>query len=194
MPRSKVDSLANALVDRFSDVWKLLSETTNFLSRTPTFHQYEHQLRAWRAKLQSSPHNGDAMKEVRAEIVELRKSLRLLGYDLSLASQELKFEGFRNDACLRDGFRRVVIFLSDSGTYWLSGEDNHVALAGFLEERLESMGIYGIRERHFLWYRRKGNELVLSGSDTEAKDDFAHLEKIGAANPLIFLSGLKGLR
>jgi hypothetical protein len=194
MPRSKVDSLANALIDRFSDVWKLLSETTNFLSRTPSFHQYEHQLRAWRATLQRSPHDGDTMKEVRAEIVELRKSLRLLGYDLTLASQELKFEGFRNDACLRDGFRRVVIFLSDSGTYWLSGEDNHVALSGFLEERLESMGIYGIRERHFLWYRRKGNELVLSGSDTEAKDDFAHLEKIGAANPLIFLSGLKGLR
>lgn len=194
MSRRKTETLANALSDRFSDVWKLLSETTTFLSRTPSFHQYELQLRSWRARLQRSPHDSDARKEVRTELVELRKSLRLLGYDLSLASQDLRFEGFRNDACLREGFRRVVIFLSDSGTFWLSGEDNHVTLAGFLEERLETMGIYGIRERHFLWYRRRGSDLILSGSDTEAPEDFAHLEKIGAANPLIFLAGLKGLK
>ena len=51
-----------------------------------------------------------------------------------------------------------------------------------------------ITARHFLWYRRHGNNLILSGSDTETKEDYAHLKAAGEANPLWFLSRLKNLR
>jgi len=194
MPRGNVASIANALSEKFTDVWKLLSETSNFLSRTQIFGQYEAQLREWLATLRRSPKNPEVTQSVKRELVELRKSLRFQGYDLSLGSQHLKFEGFRNDACLSEGFRRLVLFIGDDGVYWLAGEDNHVTLCGFLDERVEKMRVRQIRERHYLWYRRDGNVLVFSGSDTEAKDDFYRLERIGNANPLLLLSALKGLK
>ena len=194
MPRVKAVSLAKAFAEKFTDVWKLLSQTTTFLSRTKLFIQYEAQLRQWRATLQSSPHDTDVMRRVKSEVVELRKSLREQGYDLSLGSQNLRFEGFRNDACLSEGFRRLVLFIGDGGVYWLSGEDNHIALSGFLDDRIERMRVANIRERHYLWYRRVRGDLVFSGSDTEDKEDFARLERIGNANPLLLLSALRGLR
>ena len=190
--------LAANLSDHFADVWKLLSETTLFLSRTKDSGNYENQLRSWRAELQAARRDQDRTQRVRSEIVELRKSLRLQGYDLSLASDQLRFEGFRNDACIREGFRRLVLFFTEDDMVWLTGEDNHVSLADFLELRLQtgssSHRMVRIRERHFLWYRRRGRELVLSGSDTETKQDFARLEAIGDANSLLFLSKLKKLR
>lgn len=190
----RVPSLAGAIAEQFTDVWRLLAETGNFLSRTNLFGQYEAQLRDLRAELQGSPKNGEVAARVKRELVELRKGLRFQGYDLSLGSQTLVFDGFRNDSCLRDGFRRLVLFIGDEGVYWLSGEDNHVTICGFLDERLEKMRVRQIRERHFLWYRRNRNELLLSGSDTETKEDFVRLERIGNANPLLLLSALKGLR
>ncbi|MDR2078942.1 MAG: hypothetical protein LBP74_04375 [Treponema sp.] len=51
-----------------------------------------------------------------------------------------------------------------------------------------------ILDRHYLWYRRRGQDLVLSGSDTETKEDFARFSAMCDANSLLFLSGLKGLR
>ncbi len=194
MRRPGVSSIANAISEQFTDVWKLLAETGAFLGRTRLFAQYEAQLREMRATLQSAPKNGEVAAAVKKDLVELRKGLRHLGYDLSLGSQNLVFDGFRNDACLRDGFRRLVLFLGDEGVYWLAGEDNHVAICGYLEDRLEKMRIRQIRERHFLWYRRLRHDLILSGSDTETKEDFVRLERIGNANPLLLLSALKGLK
>jgi hypothetical protein len=172
----------------------LLSETTNFLSRTHLLSQYEGQLREWRAILQSSHNNNEKALAVKRELIELRRNLRLQGYDLSLGSQMLVFDGFRNDACLREGFRRIVLFIGDNGVYWMVGEDNHVTLSNFLEERMDQIRVRQIRERHYLWYLRRKNELVLSGSDTETKEDFARLKRIGEANPMLFLSSLKSLR
>lgn len=187
-----------ALSDHFTDVWRLLSETTAFLSRTREFHQYENQLRAWRSELQSKRRDSDLTHRIRAELVTLRKALRLQGYDLSLAKETLVFEGFRNDACIREGFRRLVLFFTEDDIYWLSGEDNHVTLADYLENRLEAgisaKGTGRIRDRHYLWFKRRGSELVLSGSDTESKEDFARLVARGEANSLLLLSRLKGLR
>lgn len=194
MPRLKASSIASVFAEKFTDVWKLLSETTTFLSRTKLFMQYESQLRQWRATLQSSPHDSDVMRIVKRELVELRKSLREQGYDLSLGSRNLRFEGFRNDASLSEGFRRLVLFIGDGGVYWQEGEDNHIALSGFLDDRMDRMRVSNIRERHYLWYRRVGSDLVFSGSDTEDKEDFRRLERIGNANPLLLLSALKGLR
>jgi hypothetical protein len=194
MSRPRVSSFADLISENFRGVWVLLSETTNFLSRTHLLAQYENQLREWRAILQTSHNNNDQALGVKRELVELRRNLRFQGYDLSLGSQNLVFDGFRNDTCLREGFRRIVLFIGDEGVYWLVGQDNHVTLSNFLEERIDQMKVRQIRERHYLWYLRKKNELVFSGSDTETKEDFERLKRIGEANPLLFLSSLKSLR
>uniref|UniRef100_A0A7C3EHT9 Uncharacterized protein n=1 Tax=Gracilinema caldarium TaxID=215591 RepID=A0A7C3EHT9_9SPIR len=190
--------LLGAISEHFTDVWQLLSETTQFLSKTKEYAQYENQLREWRAQLQSKRLDSETSLRIRSELVNLRKHLRLMGYDLSLAKQSLRFEGFRNDACIRDGFRRLVLVFTDRDLYWLSGEDNHISLAEYLERRLESAlasgAIERIRDRHYLWYKRQGNTLIISGSDTESKEDFERLEAIGNANPLLLLSKLKGLK
>lgn len=194
MPRPQSPSLASLLTEQFRGVWVLLSETTNFLSRIGQLAHYEGQLRQWRSILQSSHKSNERSLEVKRELIELRKSLRLQGYDLSLGSWSLSFEGFRNDTCLREGFRRIVLFMTDDAVHWIVGQDNHVTLSAFLDERMEQLRARQIRERHYLWYLRKKNELVLSGSDTETKEDFERLKRIGEANPLLFLSALKTLR
>ncbi|AEJ18831.1 hypothetical protein [Gracilinema caldarium] len=198
MKISKTQDFLGSISERFTDVWQLLSETTQFLSKTKEFAHYENQLREWRAQLQSKRLDSETHLRIRSELVNLRKHLRLMGYDLSLAKQILRFEGFRNDACIREGFRRLVVVFTDKDVYWLSGDDNHINLAEYLERRLESALSSGeierIHDRHYLWYKRQGNNLILSGSDTESKEDFARLEAIGNANPLLLLSKLKGLK
>jgi hypothetical protein len=198
MKSNKTQDFLGSISERFTDVWQLLSETTQFLSKTKEFVHYENQLREWRAQLQSKRLDSETNLRIRSELVNLRKHLRLMGYDLSLAKQTLRFEGFRNDACIRDGFRRLVLVFTDRDVYWLSGDDNHINLAEYLERRLESALANGeieqIRDRHYLWYKRQGSTLILSGSDTESKEDFQRLEAIGNANPLLLLSKLKGLK
>jgi hypothetical protein len=191
-------TLSDILSDRFSDVWKLLSETTVFLSRTKEFGAHEHQLRTWRADL-SSNRDPEVAQRVRSELTALRKSLRLQGYDLRLGRQNLIIDGFRNDACLGEGFRRVVIFISDTAIFFLAGDENHIALAEFLEKQVEAeinarKTRIRILDRHYLWYRRQGKDLILSGSDTETKEDFARFSAMCDANSLLFLGGLKNLR
>ncbi|MDR0689324.1 MAG: hypothetical protein LBG08_03525 [Spirochaetaceae bacterium] len=198
MGKKKQSLLEQVFQDFLPDIWKLLSETTLFLSRTKDFYLYESQLRTWRSCLQINRGNPEIVNKIRREITELRKHLRLEGYDLSLGKQNLIFEGFRNDASLGEGFRRVVLFFTDEDIYWLAGEDNHITLAEFLERRLyegvqEHQGLR-IRYKHYLWYRRRGGDLVLSGSDTEAKEDFERLKAMGEANGLLFLSRLKKLK
>ncbi|GHV24636.1 hypothetical protein AGMMS4952_00600 [Spirochaetia bacterium] len=203
MAEKKAGRLSDILSDRFSDVWKLLSETTVFLSRTKEFGAHEQQLRTWRADL-SANRDPEAAQRIRSELTALRKSLRLQGYDLSLGRQNLIIDGFRNDACLGEGFRRVVIFISNTTLFFLAGEENHIALAEFLEKQVEAeinarkdrteVRRIQILDRHYLWYRRQGQDLILSGSDTETKEDFTRFSAMCDANPLLFLKGLKGLR
>jgi hypothetical protein len=198
MARSGSGRLADIFSDFFSNAWKLLSETTVFLGRTKEFQYHENQLRLWRAELQSSHKNPEVVQRIRSEVTGLRKQLRLQGYDLSLGKQNLIFEGFRNDASIAEGFRRVVLFITDTDIYWLTGEDNHIALAGFLERQLETGNMANRRiqiiSKHYLWFCRRGGDLILSGSDTEMKEDFAHLKAMGEANSLFFLSRLKKLK
>ncbi|WP_010254364.1 hypothetical protein [Treponema primitia] len=199
MEEKKSGHLADMFSDRFSDVWKLLSETTVFLSRTKEFDSYESQLRAWRSELQSSGKNPDVAQRIRSDLTGLRKSLRLQGYDLSMGKQSLVIDGFRNDACLGEGFRRVVIFITDNNIFSLAGDDNHIALAEYLEAQVQAQinahkQPIRILDRHYLWYRRQGQDLILSGSDTETKEDFERFAAMCDANSLLFLSGLKGLR
>ncbi|MCA1951167.1 MAG: hypothetical protein LDL24_11385 [Treponema sp.] len=198
MKQGTAPGFLGTFTDHFTDVWQLLSETTQFLSKTKEFSHYEAQLRQWRSELQSKRHDSETTMKVRNELVNLRKHLRIMGYDLSLAKQTLKFEGFRNDACIRDGFKRLVLVFTDKDLYWMTGDDNHISLSEYLERRLDaalaSGSIERIQDRHYLWYKRQGNTLVLSGSDTETKDDFERLAAIGEANPLWLLGKLKGLK
>ena len=187
--------MKNLLGERFTDTWRLLSETTSFLSRTQVFALYEEELRSWRHDLQGAPKGGDEYKRVRQEIIELRTSLRQQGFDLSLARQNLVLEGFRNDASLAEGFRRVVVFFGDDDAYWLAGEENHVTLAELLEIQINTSKRHiSIRSKHYLWYCRKGDNLVLAGSDTETKEDYERLKAMAEVNSLVILAKLKGLK
>jgi hypothetical protein len=198
MKQKKTTNLIEMLSDRFSDVWKLLSETSVFLSRTMELENYDKQLRDWREELQRSRNNPETVQRIRSEIIELRKLLRLQGYDLSLGSQNLILDGFRNDACMAEGFRRLVIFITNVSLYYIVGDDNHITLSDYLERRLMTENVLDARnrvvDRHYLWYQRQGQNLILSGSDTEGKADFERLKAEVDANVFLFLSGLKRLR
>jgi hypothetical protein len=194
----KTGGLTTALADRFMDIWRLLSETNFFLSRTPEFHYFEEQLRILRRELQAARKDSAKVQEVRSKIIDIRRNLRLMGYDLSLGKQNLIIDKFRNDACMAEGFRRVVLFFTRETILYLAGEENHIELSSFLSKRLEQYSTEGkqifIRDKHYLWYRRQGVNLVLSGSDTETKEDFERLKAMGEVNSLFILSSLKQLR
>ncbi|MDR2158870.1 MAG: hypothetical protein LBP23_02255 [Treponema sp.] len=198
MRDKKTGGLIDRLSDRFGGIWKLLSETTVFLSRTSELYHYEDQLRHWREELYRSGRDSAAVARIRGEITELRKQLRLQGYDLSLGKQHLIIDRFRNDSCMAEGFRRVVLFFSAGAIYFLTGTDNHIALDELLEDHVGKISRAGkriiIKEKHYLWYRRQGADLILSGADTETKEDFERLKAMGASNSLFLLSGLKQLK
>jgi hypothetical protein len=192
--------LKNLLSDKITDVWRLLSETDYFLSRTNEYAHYENQMRELRAKLNSAGKTGKEkiLKEVHTELTELRKELRLSGYDLSLGKYRLVFDGFRHDDSIRDGFRRMVLFICEGFFLWLSGEANHIELAETLEQQIiRHMAATGkriiIKGKHYLWYLRTKDQLILSGADTETKDDYNQLKAFGEVSSLLFLSNLKNL-
>jgi hypothetical protein len=171
-----VKKLARSLSERFASTWRLLSETTAFLSRTSLFEHYENQLRDMRGRLQSSKGDDRVAAEVRKEIVELRSSLRLQGYDLSLGNLELTVKGFRGDASIDEGFRRVVVFIGNKGIRALAGEANHIELHDQLESLLPAKASISISSKHYLWYRWSNGLLALSGAATETAGDFELLQ------------------
>jgi hypothetical protein len=183
-----------SLADALASTWTLLSETTLYLSRCGLLGTYELQLKGWRASITGRDRDKDAIAMIRAEIVQLRKNLRAEGHDLSLGRLNIVFEGFRDDSCVREGFRRLAIVIAGNALRHVSGEDNHIALGGFLEESFSRLGLSGEREYHFLWYRRKGDTIILSGSDTEGKEDFLRFQALYGAKPLLLLAGLRDLR
>lgn len=192
---SFVGKIASGLQERFASTWLLLSDTTNFLSRTSIFAQYEGDLMELRRRLSSSRKSAELEREVRKELVAIRESVRLQGYDLGLGRLELSIEGFRNDASFNEGFLRLVVFIGRRGLWKISGEANHLELHRALERSLEGREdeIVG---KHYLWYRWIHQRLVLSGSDTESKDDFESF-KAWCALPehsLLLLGAMRKLR
>jgi hypothetical protein len=189
------EHLAAELQERFASTWLLLSDTTNFLSRTSVFLQYESTLMEMRRLLSSSSKNSDTERSVRRDLTELRKALRVQGYDLSLGKLELTLQGFRNDSSVAEGFNRIVLFIGKREIWYLVGEDNHIELNRRLEQYLgEKAG--EILQKHYLWYRWNHEQLIISGSDTESKDDFETF-KAWCSQPerrLHLLAQLKRLR
>ena len=194
-------SLKNLLSDKITGTWQLLSETDYFLSQAGLLSEYESQMRDFRARLNSGNKSGKekVIKEVHSEIVDLRKELRLLGYDVSLGKCRLVFDGFRHDDSTREGFRRVVLFLLEDYFIWQTGEANHIELANILSQQIISHAQgtgkrINIKEKHYLWYLRTKKELILSGGDSETKEDYERLKAFGEASSLLFLSRLKNLK
>jgi hypothetical protein len=200
-PQNKIAAkLENLLSDKTTNTWQLLSETDYFLSQAGLYSGYEDQIRNLRARLNSAGKSGKEkiIKEIHSEIVDIRKELRLLGYDISLGRYRLVFDGFRHDDSIREGFRRIVLFILDDSFIWLKGEANHIELAEILEQQItrhtQATGKrINVRGKHYLWYLRTRNELILSGADTETKENYEQLKAFGEASGLLFLSRLKNL-
>jgi hypothetical protein len=168
--------IRTSLAERMATTWVLLSDTTNFLSRTSVFAQYESQLRDLRYRLSVKKADDIELRAIRKELTDLRAALRVQGYDLSLGGLELSIKGFRNDASIAEGFRRIVIFIGARDLWYITGEDNHRALHDFLDGECERRGISGIKHKHYLWYRWTHGLLVISGSDSERAEDFEKLQ------------------
>ncbi len=172
---SIVRRFTSGLGERFASTWVLLSDTTNFLSRTSVFEQYESELKDLRLKLSTSKENAEVVRAVRAQLVELRKALRLQGYDLTLGGLELSIKGFRSDASIAEGYRRMVLFIGKKELISISGEQNHRELHDYLEAETTRRRIHPILQKHYLWYRWNHGQLSISGADSEPAAEFEKL-------------------
>lgn len=193
MQKTRGTTLTHFLVDHFSPEWKLLSETEGYVSHTPDFAEHEQQFKEWRLRLQNKAADDADRNVVRSEIVALRKTLRLKGYDFSLGLQRLFIEGFRNDDSIAKGFRRVVICFCDPNVYYQTGSENHVTIAEELLDTLERKKLLTHPEVHYLWYLRNQKGLILSGSATETAAGFERIEARSQANPMKLLATLRDL-
>jgi len=191
-----VRRLAAGLSERFASTWRLLSDTTIFLSRTSIFGQYEQELTEMRGRLTSASKNEAVANEVRRQLIALRTSLRLGGYDLTLGALELAIRGFRNDAAVVEGFKRMVLFIGPRDIWAVAGEENHRALHDLLEQGLKQWRDIEVSQKHYLWFQWNNNLLTISGADTEAKDDFELLKEWCAQpeNRLRLLGRMKRIR
>ena len=181
------------LAEATSSTWRLLSDTTNFLSRNKLLEEYDQDLRRWRERLSRHRDDGGVAKEVRNQIAALRRSLRQQGYDLRLGSKDIKLEGYRNDDAMGEDFRRVVVGLAENDVYYVTGSANHIELAKELDaqcRRLRSCAQYRL---HCLWYRWRNDVLVLSGAASETVDMFEELKVWFEANRELLLRKLARL-
>lgn len=181
------------LTDKFASEWKLLAETESFVSHTPEAHLYEAQFKDWRYRLQNAKVSDNSLADVRSELVELRKTLRSRGYDLSLGLQRLVVKDFRNDDSMAQGFKRVVLVFCGETVYFQTGSGNHVAIAEELLDTLSRRQLLANAEVHYLWYFRSSQGLLLSGSATETKEDFDRLQGRAEVNPQKMLAALRQL-
>lgn len=172
MGRGLAARTARALGERIVPIRVLLARTTDFLGRTSLFTQYEGRLRDLNARLSGSRGDDAVSAEVRRELIEIRRGLRLAGYDLTLGNRDLVLQGFRSDAAQGEGFRRAVLFLGDRTLWCLSGEANHAELHDRLERSIHGTRSVPIRNKHYLWYRWDRDLLRVSGAATETASDW----------------------
>ena len=123
----------NNLAEGLASTWKLLSDTSNFLSRAKLLERYEGELTEMRNQLYRYRKNPETVRRVREQVVALRRALRLEGHDLRLGSKDLVLEGFRHDDAMGEGFRRLVLGIAAEDIVALAGDLNHIELAEMLE-------------------------------------------------------------
>ncbi|MEI6876390.1 MAG: hypothetical protein WCL50_14820 [Spirochaetota bacterium] len=168
-------TLLQKLSENFSSTWKLLSETTYFLSRASILHLYENELKEMRHDLESHRNNRETITRIKNQIIEIRRALRMSGYDLSLADYNLVVDEFKNDAAMAT-HRRMVLFIGNGRLWIKTGEANHNTLFEYLSQEIKG----DIEQVHYLWYRWNGKTLYLSGSDSEDKADYEKLKRWSA--------------
>jgi len=181
------------MIKKLDEIWKLTNETALLLSRTAVKGKFQERMTAIHARLQSSPLNPSIQHEVWNALTELRRQLRLAGYDLYMGKYSLVFDGFHDDDVLHR-MKRVVLFIDkDEKFYWETGDENHIILGEYLDQRLRKCNCH-IAERHYLWFFWTKISLTLSGSATEREESYLELKIRYKADPLLFLSRIKGLR
>jgi len=177
---------------KLDEVWKLINETALVLSRTAVKDKFQEWMTAIHARLQSNPLNPSIQHEVWNTLTELRRQLRLAGYDLNMGKYSLVFDGFHDDDVL-NRMKRMVLFIDNEGKfYWETGDGNHIILDKYLDQRLKKRDCH-ITERHYLWFFWTKTTLTLSGSATEQEESYLKLKARYKADPLLFLSRIRGL-
>jgi hypothetical protein len=189
----KENNPGTSLSKKMTGVLLLADETALLLNRTAIKDRCEGQLGVLRSKLLQAPANPVILEEVSAGLTELRRQMRLAGYDLSMGKYTLVFDGFRHDDSIAGGFKRMVLFTGRDEFFCKTGDENHLTLAGFLDRQINARpGKQVVLEMHYLWYKRTKTAVVLSGAATETAEDYELLKKAGEADSLLFLSRLKG--
>jgi hypothetical protein len=183
----------NNLAEGVASTWKLLSDTTNFLSRARLLERYEQELTEMRNQLYRYRKNPETARRVRKQVVALRRELRTQGHDLRLGSRDIALEGFRHDDAMGEGFRRLVLGIAEGDIVALAGDLNHIELADALEARLRAMRPRLAYRMHFLWYRWRNRVLVLSGAASETAQSFEEFKEYFAANREFLLRKLARL-
>ena len=186
-------TIFNRLAESVSSTWRLLSDTTNFLSRMKLLDQYETELRSWRERLLRNRNNSQMVREIREDIVALRTLLRSRGYDLRLGSKDVMIEGWRHDDAMAEGFRRIVLGLAEDDVYYVAGDANHNELAEALESQCRSRRRCKPYALHCLWYRWRSDLLVLAGAASETAEQFDEFRRYFQANKELLLRKLTRL-
>jgi hypothetical protein len=186
-------TIFNRLAESFSSTWRLLSDTTNFLSRIGMLEKYETELRTWRERLARSRNNQLVVHQIREEVVAVRRLLREQGHDLRLGSKDIALEGFRHDDSMAEGFQRMALGIAENDLYWMTGEANHIELADRLDSQCRQKRGCQPYALHCLWYRWRNNVLVLSGADSETAEMFEEFRLYFAKNREFLLKRLSRL-
>jgi hypothetical protein len=186
-----MSSFLNNLREEISSIWTLLNDTEIFLIRIEKINEYENDFREWRNTIKLYYNNDKIRTETKKEIINLRKSLRLQGYDLRLGSKDIKISGFKSDNATLEGYRRMTIVLSKENIYYITGEASHQELIHQLCMRYGINDIYALGKVHCLWFRWKDNILQFCGADSESKDDFENFIKYALSNKNLMLKKLK---
>ncbi|MCG8569336.1 MAG: hypothetical protein MJB14_04280, partial [Spirochaetes bacterium] len=145
--------IINTFKEEIASTWTLLNDTTNFLMVLPIFAHHERTLKHWRDQLTQFSRNEEIYRQVKREIINLRKHLRLEGYDLRMGSKDIKFLGFKSDDAVIYGYKRMVLLIIDTNVYYLTGQENHLNLQSFLAHRYKITNISNYLDLHNLWYR-----------------------------------------
>ncbi len=183
--------LLSGLSEGLSSAWRLLSDTTNYLSRAGLLDEYEQDLKSLRDRLYHGRNDSKTAREVREAVVALRRSLRQQGHDIRLGSTDAVIEGFRNDDALGAGFRRLVLGIARDEIFVIAGEANHIELSRYLEERLIAQRRLVPYRPHYLWYRWRDNVLVLSGAASESAEQLEELKRYLPDHKELLLRRLK---
>lgn len=186
-------TIFNRLAESVSSTWRLLSDTTNFLSRMKLLDLYETELRSWREQLSRNRNNPQVVREIRQDIVALRTLLRSRGYDLRLGSKDIVIEGWRHDDAMAEGFRRIALGVAEDDVYYVAGDANHNELAEALESQCRTRRRCKPYALHCLWYRWRSDLLVLSGAASETAEQFEEFRRYFQGNKELLLRKLSRL-